>query len=222
MHDNSMCMTWRRCACLCWALSDSSLLHNRMRRRGTMCTRISLAPFSITTQPLVPSPRKSKSCVSSMAHLHTSYRLSTLITSSCTSVSPHCSTHCPCHTMHRLMDILIVRPMCHPLLGGKDGQAECRKFKERIWSTISGMYQDGVHNYTWYTNPDGQADGPPVVEYFRVRGWEWIPVSVSQSPSPSTDTDYHARRKTMRKHISFVQTEPYSALRRAERSVQAC
>jgi hypothetical protein len=119
------------------------------------------------------------------------------------------------------MDVLVVRPMRDPLLEGKDGQAERKKFKERIWSAIGGAYQNGVHIHARYANPDGQADGPPVVEYFRVGGWEWIPVSVPE-PSLSTDTDYRARRKTMRKHISFVRMEAYSALRRAERSVQTC
>ena len=82
------------------------------------------------------------------------------------------------------MDVLVVRPLRDPSLEGKDGPAEREKFKERIWSAIGAAYQDGAHIHARYANPDGEADGPPMVEYFRVGGWEWIPVSVSQSPSP--------------------------------------
>ena len=81
------------------------------------------------------------------------------------------------------MDVLVVRPLRDPSLEGKDGEAERKRFKERVWSAIGGAYQDGAHIHARYNSPDGQADGPPVVEYFRVGGWEWIPVSVSQSTS---------------------------------------
>lgn len=120
------------------------------------------------------------------------------------------------------MDVLVVRPLRDPSLEGKDGEAERERFKERLWGVLGGAYQDGAHIHARYASLDGKTDGPLVVEYFRVGGWEWIPVSVSRSPSPSTDTDYRTRRKMMRKHISFVQTGRYSMLKRAGKSVQTC
>lgn len=73
------------------------------------------------------------------------------------------------------MDVLVVRPLRDPSLEGKDGEAEREKFKERVWSAIGGAYQDGAHIHARYDSLDGQAEGTPVVEYFRVGGWEWIP-----------------------------------------------
>jgi hypothetical protein len=119
------------------------------------------------------------------------------------------------------MDVLIVRPLRDPSLEGKDGEVEREKFKERVWSAIGGAYQDGAHIHARYDSPDGQGDGVPVVEYFRVGGWEWIPVSVLEL-SPPICTEYRTRKKTMRKHISFVRTGQYSMLRRAGKSVQTC
>ncbi len=121
------------------------------------------------------------------------------------------------------MDVLIIRPLRDPSLEGKDGEAERERFKERIWGALGGAYQDGAHVHARYTNPDGKADGPPMVEYFRVGGWEWIPVSVSWSPtSPRLTLTTVLRKRTMRKHISFVRTEQYSTLERVGKSVQTC
>ena len=121
------------------------------------------------------------------------------------------------------MDVLIIRPLRDPSLEGKDGEAERERFKERIWGALGGAYQDGAHVHARYTNPDGKADRPPMVEYFRVGGWEWIPVSVSWSPtSPRLTLTTVLRKRTMRKHISFVRTEQYSTLERVGKSVQTC
>ncbi|KAH9174251.1 hypothetical protein EDB89DRAFT_1954009 [Lactarius sanguifluus] len=73
------------------------------------------------------------------------------------------------------MDVLIIRPLRDPSLEGKDGEAEREGFKDRIWGALGGAYQDGAHVHARYANPDGKKDGPVVVEYFRVGGWEWIP-----------------------------------------------
>jgi len=73
------------------------------------------------------------------------------------------------------MDVLVVRPLRDRSLEGKDGEEERKRFKDNVWSTIGGAYQDGAHIHARYASPDGKADGPPVVEYFRVGGWEWIP-----------------------------------------------
>ncbi|KAH8983672.1 hypothetical protein EDB86DRAFT_2965601 [Lactarius hatsudake] len=54
-------------------------------------------------------------------------------------------------------------------------EAERERFKDRIWGAIGGAYQDGAHVHARYANPDGKKDGPAVIEYFRVGGWEWIP-----------------------------------------------
>jgi hypothetical protein len=118
------------------------------------------------------------------------------------------------------MDVLVMRPLRDPSLDGKDGEAERERFKERLWGVLGGAYQDGAHIHARYATPDGKTDGPPVVEYFRVGGWEWIPVSVSRSPRP--ETDYRTRKKTMRRHISFARTGQYSTLKRAGKSVQTC
>lgn len=119
------------------------------------------------------------------------------------------------------MDVIVVRPLRDPSLEGKDGEAERVKFKEHVWSAIGGAYRDGAHIHARYNSADGQGDGVPMVEYFRTGGWEWIPVSVPE-PLVLTDADYCIRRKTMRKHISFVQTEQYSTLRRAGKLLQTC
>jgi hypothetical protein len=76
------------------------------------------------------------------------------------------------------MDVLIMRPLRDPTLEGKADEVEREKFKERLWDVIGGAYQDGAHIKARYESQDGKADGLPVVEYFRVRGWEWIPVSL--------------------------------------------
>ncbi|KAH9001675.1 ATP-NAD kinase-like domain-containing protein [Lactarius akahatsu] len=73
------------------------------------------------------------------------------------------------------MDVLVIRPLRDPSLEGKDGEAEREVFKDRIWGALGGAYQDGAHVHARYANPDGKKDGPVVVEYFRVGGWEWIP-----------------------------------------------
>jgi len=40
---------------------------------------------------------------------------------------------------------------------------------------MGSAYQDGAHVKARYDSQDGKTDGLPVVEYFRVGGWEWIP-----------------------------------------------
>ena len=76
------------------------------------------------------------------------------------------------------MDVVVVRPLRDPSLEGKAGEGEREKFKERLWGVIGSAYQDGAHIKARYDSQEGKADGLPVVEYFRVGGWEWIPVSL--------------------------------------------
>ncbi len=74
------------------------------------------------------------------------------------------------------IDVLFIRPLRDPSLEGKSGEGERERFKERVWSVLNGAYQDGAHVKARYDSQDGKTDGLPVVEYFRVGGWEWIPV----------------------------------------------
>jgi Diacylglycerol kinase catalytic domain len=87
------------------------------------------------------------------------------------------------------MDVIAVRPLRDPSLGGKSGDEERKRFKERLWSVLGGAYRDGVHIHARYESDlqDGKTDGQSVVEYFRVAGWEWIPVRVSSRPSFDDD-----------------------------------
>ena len=77
------------------------------------------------------------------------------------------------------MDVIVVRPLRDPSLEGKAGEKERERFKERVWGAIGAAYQDGAHINVRYDSQDGKTDGLPVVEYFRVGGWEWIPVGLA-------------------------------------------
>ncbi|KAI0029402.1 ATP-NAD kinase-like domain-containing protein [Vararia minispora EC-137] len=75
------------------------------------------------------------------------------------------------------MDVVIVRPQRDPSLSGT-GDAQRELFKDKVWAVMGGAYQDGVHIAFAY-GAEGKVEpaskGQPVVEYFRVGGWEWIP-----------------------------------------------
>jgi hypothetical protein len=77
------------------------------------------------------------------------------------------------------MDVLVVRPLRDISLEGKCDEETRERFKERIWGVLNSAYQDGAHIKAQYDSPDGKTKGMPVVEYFRVGGWQWIPVSLS-------------------------------------------
>lgn len=77
------------------------------------------------------------------------------------------------------MDVLVVRPLRDISLEGKCDEETRERFKERVWTVLNAAYQDGAHIKAQYDSPDGKTKGPPVVEYFRVGGWQWIPVSLS-------------------------------------------
>ena len=82
------------------------------------------------------------------------------------------------------MDVLVVRPLRDTSLEGKCDQEKRERFKERLWTVIHAAYQDGAHIRAQYDSPDGKTKGMPVVEYFRVGGWQWIPVSLPRTTSP--------------------------------------
>jgi hypothetical protein len=77
------------------------------------------------------------------------------------------------------MDVLVIRPSRDISLEGKSDEEKRKRFKERIWTVLNAAYQDGAHIKALYDSPDGKTKGMPVVEYFRVGGWQWIPVSLS-------------------------------------------
>lgn len=77
------------------------------------------------------------------------------------------------------MDVVIVRPLRDTSLEGKSDEEMREKFKERLWAVLHAAYEDGAHINARYDSPDGKTKGMPVVEYFRVGGWQWIPVSLS-------------------------------------------
>ena len=77
----------------------------------------------------------------------------------------------------KTMDVVVVRPLRDPSSEGKADEGERKRFKEKLWEVFGGAYRDGVHIKARYELQDGETEGLPVVEYFRVRGWEWIPVS---------------------------------------------
>lgn len=77
------------------------------------------------------------------------------------------------------MDVLVVRPLLDKSLDGKDDEETREKFKERLWAMFHAAYQDGAHMKAQHDSPDGKTKRMPVMEYFRVGGWQWIPVSPS-------------------------------------------
>ena len=93
------------------------------------------------------------------------------------------------------MDVLVVRPLRDPSLEGKSGEEERKRFKESVWSVIGSAYQDGAHIKARYESQDGKTDGLPVVEYFRVGGWEWIPVGLPLKHVTLFDADDRSGRR---------------------------
>jgi hypothetical protein len=76
------------------------------------------------------------------------------------------------------MDVIVIRPHQDSTISG-DSDAEREAFKDKVWSVMSGAYQDGAHITNIYDaegNIVSGVAGKPVVEYFRVGEWEWIPV----------------------------------------------
>ena len=80
-------------------------------------------------------------------------------------------------------DIVILRPLQSPSILQDSLEARA-SFVDNLWKVLGAAYQDGSHLKMKYNN-DGQVvtegDGPPVVEYIRCGGWEWIPVSLQFS-----------------------------------------
>lgn len=75
------------------------------------------------------------------------------------------------------LDVVVVRPMEDPTMTW-DAPETRAAFVEKIWKVMGAAYQDGKHIDLRY-NEEGEivegGEGPPVVEYFRCGGWEWMP-----------------------------------------------
>ncbi|KAJ7632381.1 ATP-NAD kinase-like domain-containing protein [Roridomyces roridus] len=74
-------------------------------------------------------------------------------------------------------DLVIVRPFQSPTVS-TDTLETRDAFVPVLWSVLGAAYRNGSHVDLRY-NANGEAtsegQGPPVVEYIRCGGWEWIP-----------------------------------------------
>lgn len=78
-------------------------------------------------------------------------------------------------------DIVMVRPLRDLSLDGDSSEARL-VFAKKAIAILQGAYENGSHvkmRYATNGEIESDGDGPPVVEYIRCGGWEWIPVSVS-------------------------------------------
>jgi len=74
-------------------------------------------------------------------------------------------------------DIVIVRPLRDPSVGGDNEQAKDH-YVDKIWKVMRSAYADGTHVNLSYGDKGeilDEGNGTPVVEYVRCGGWEWIP-----------------------------------------------
>lgn len=115
-------------------------------------------------------------------------------------ITPLARSHPPPPTQPSI-DVVIVRPLRDPVIKAQmatdttRGEGPRLQFVEKLWKVMGGAYADGRHINFKYpsaseTGPGGpvseEGKGPLVVEYFRVSGWDWIPVSCfysKQDPS---------------------------------------
>jgi hypothetical protein len=78
------------------------------------------------------------------------------------------------------LDIVMVRPLRD--LSLDDDSPEARLvFAQKATAVLQGAYKNGSHvemRYGINGEIESDGEGPPVVEYIRCGGWEWIPVSL--------------------------------------------
>ena len=78
------------------------------------------------------------------------------------------------------MDLVVVRPTRDPSVADASEQTR-QAFAQKCMGVMTGAYRDGAHINMRYGPGgevlEGEGNGPPVVEYYRCNGWEWIPVS---------------------------------------------
>lgn len=76
-----------------------------------------------------------------------------------------------------MCDVVIVRPMRDPSVLSDDAETRAA-FVPKLWAILGAAYKNGRLVDLRY-NDDGEivteGDGPPVVEYVRAGGWEWVP-----------------------------------------------
>ncbi|PPQ90125.1 hypothetical protein CVT25_012294 [Psilocybe cyanescens] len=74
-------------------------------------------------------------------------------------------------------DIVVLRPLRDPSIAQDDEQSRV-SYVPKVWKVLGGAYQDGAHiQFTYAANGEIETagDGPPVIEYYRAGGWEWVP-----------------------------------------------
>ncbi|KAK0502984.1 hypothetical protein EDD18DRAFT_1306251 [Armillaria luteobubalina] len=80
-------------------------------------------------------------------------------------------------------DVVIIRPF-RSKTSMMDTPEAREAFIPNLYSVLGGAYQNGAHVNLRY-HKDGsisaEADGPPVVEYIRCGGWEWIPDDIDEA-----------------------------------------
>ncbi|KAK0240405.1 ATP-NAD kinase-like domain-containing protein, partial [Armillaria nabsnona] len=79
-------------------------------------------------------------------------------------------------------DVVIIRPF-RSESSMMDTPEAREAFIPNLYSVLGGAYQNGAHVNLRYQE-DGsisaEGDGPPVVEYIRCGGWEWIPDDIDE------------------------------------------
>ncbi|KAK7036679.1 hypothetical protein VNI00_011344 [Paramarasmius palmivorus] len=80
-------------------------------------------------------------------------------------------------------DLVIIRPLRDPALNW-DSPESREAFAPKLYQVMGDAYRNGVHVDLLY-NEKGEivtdGDGPPVVEYIRCGGWEWIPDDIDET-----------------------------------------
>ena len=79
------------------------------------------------------------------------------------------------------LDVVVIRPLRDKSIR-EDSDYDREIFAKKSMAVLGAAYQDGKHVKLRYKGKDGEVvddakEGDLVVEYFRVGGWEWIPVS---------------------------------------------
>ncbi|THH20929.1 hypothetical protein EW146_g498 [Bondarzewia mesenterica] len=152
-------------------LHDSETLRQQMPgiERFKVAAQQNATRWYAARAHLLPPVQRSK------GPLRTSSPPSTSTGSSPRSASPRLRRAHP--PSEDAIDVVVVRPSRDPSVRDAGEEARAR-FADKAWKVLGGAYEDGKHVRLRY-NVDGEiveeGDGVPVVEYFRVGGWEWIP-----------------------------------------------
>jgi hypothetical protein len=80
-------------------------------------------------------------------------------------------------------DIVMVRPLRDLSLDGDSFEARL-VFVQKATTVLQGAYKNGSHvemRYATNGEIESNGNGPPVVEYIRCGGWEWIPDDIDEA-----------------------------------------